>query len=230
MPVYSGDSRLKDVIIHDFTVIPLINRFGIFLGVGDETIGEICVGHGIDTGFFLSILNTYLKDDYTPQIEWEKWDLKETVDFLRKTNQYYTQTLLPTIECHFRMLYERSRHQKNNISYLWSFFKELKDELEARIEIDEKIWFPALMNQSKREECRCSLNGIPTDESVIEDKVNDLVSFFVMHLKGDYDHNLCMGVVTSVSTLDKEIMKYNRIRQKILRPLTFSLIDNEKTR
>ncbi len=36
------DMKLADVIHHDFSLIPVINRFGIQLGFGDSTIEEIC--------------------------------------------------------------------------------------------------------------------------------------------------------------------------------------------
>jgi len=230
MPVYSQDTMMQEVVMHDLTVLPLLNRFGILLGVSDLTIGEICERKGIDADFFLSVVNTYIKDDYTPHIDRNRWNLKDTVDFLSRTNKYYSDTLLPTIERHFSMLHERSRHLENNISYLWKFFQELKNELLARIRIDETIWFPALLDNGEK---LCGafrlIEKLPSDERAIEDKVNDLVSFFVIHLKGDYDPNLCMGVITSVFALDKEIKKNNRIRQKILRPLTLALIRDEKT-
>ena len=50
-----------------------------------------------------------------------------------------------------------------------------------------------------------------TDES-IEDKVEDLRSFFIVHLQGIYDQNLCMAVVTSLAVLENDIRRTNRVR------------------
>ena len=43
MAVYTKDSRLSEPIFEDPSIVAVINRFGIFLGVGDCTISEICV-------------------------------------------------------------------------------------------------------------------------------------------------------------------------------------------
>ena len=52
MAVYTKDSRLSEPIFEDPSIVAVINRFGIFLGVGDCTISEICVDAGIDTDSF----------------------------------------------------------------------------------------------------------------------------------------------------------------------------------
>lgn len=67
MPIYTSESKLCDILFHEPDVITVINRFGIFLGVGEASVRTICERHNIDTDFFLSILNTYLNDDYFPE-------------------------------------------------------------------------------------------------------------------------------------------------------------------
>ena len=62
----------------------------------------------------------------------------------------------------------------------------------------------------------------PADDS-IEDKINDLLSMFVIHLKGDYDHNLALAVLMAVVSLKKDITQNNRIRNRILRLLSQTL-------
>ena len=47
MAVYTKDSRLSEPIFEDPSIVAVINRFGIFLGVGDCTISEICVDAGM---------------------------------------------------------------------------------------------------------------------------------------------------------------------------------------
>ncbi len=59
MAVYTKDSRLSEPIFEDPSIVAVINRFGIFLGVGDCTISEICVDAGLATEFFLSVFKNY---------------------------------------------------------------------------------------------------------------------------------------------------------------------------
>ncbi len=47
---------------------------------------------------------------------------------------------------------------------------------------------------------------------------------FIMHLSGQYDLNLCYGVIVAIITLEKDIRQNNRIRNRILLPISRSLL------
>lgn len=57
----------------------------------------------------------------------------------------------------------------------------------------------------------------------IEDKLNDLINMFVIHLKGEYDVNLCHAVLIAIMSLQKDIKQNNRIRYRILLPILKSM-------
>lgn len=42
MALINAETKLCDVILHEPSVIPVINRFGIILGVGDKSIRTVC--------------------------------------------------------------------------------------------------------------------------------------------------------------------------------------------
>lgn len=51
MALVTPDTKLCEVIVDEPSVVPVINRFDIVLGVGDRTIKSICKEKGIDTSF-----------------------------------------------------------------------------------------------------------------------------------------------------------------------------------
>ena len=220
--MYTPATRLADVIFDDFSMIPLLNRFGIRLGLGDSSIESICTKHNIDTDFFLTILNTYAsRSDSSLNQSLMDMDTEQTIRYLESTNTYYASAALPNIERHFRALHERS-------------MASAKSELTSRIEFDNNVWFPALRkllqnpaDGSLRKDMTKELAGLPADENAIEDKVDDLTSFFIIHLRGEYDQNLCLAVVTSLMALEKDIKRNNRIRNLILRPITRTALSAE---
>ena len=229
--MYFGSTRLADVIFDDFTIIPVLNRFGISLGVGDMDIESVCRDRNIDTEFFLMIVNVCASDGYIPDtaLSSVNYGVEEVLSYLDNTNEYYASVALPNIERHFRALQDRSVNGSNNIEFLWMFFQELKKELLGRIDSDKEIWFPAVRRviASPRAESSAALAeivaSVPKDEKAIEDKVDDFTSFFVIHLRGEYDQNLCMAVVTSLMSLEKDIKRNDRIRERLLRPLSVRL-------
>lgn len=220
MPVFNKESKLSDVILHDPSVIQVVNRFDIYLGVGDSTIRNACESHGIDEDLFLAIINTYLNRTYIPSGIEGKVNLKGVLDYLEKTDRYYISALLPNIERHFALLLSKcdSEGGRSNLFLLKQFFLEVKEEMSASIESDLEFWFPLLRQGDwglpEREEGRK-----PYDRHMLEEKLSDLINFFVIHLRGEYDRNLCVAVVSALATLEKDIQQNNRIRERILKPL-----------
>ncbi len=207
---------MADAIWNRPELIPLVNRFGIYLGVGDDSISDICKRHGVDADFFLAMVNTFVNDDYFPERELKSFDISETVDYLMKTDAYYRDMQLPNIERHFRSLVARSQEENHSITLLQKFFEEMRNELLARIDRDYAVWFPAIRRMSPADVA--VLREFVDEVSAVEDKLNDLCRFFTVHLRGEYDINLCVAVVTALFNMSKDIRQNDRIRDRILKP------------
>lgn len=234
MQLYDRDTKLCKILFHEPSAITVINRFGIYLGVGDATVGQICEQHNVDTTFFLSIINTYLNEDYFPENILKSVNLELIVSYLSKTDTYIEQFQLPNIERHFNSLVSHSRPDNSNLSLLRKFFIQMKGEILSNIKRDREIRFPLLNRLQEGKEGLTPGDAdiysavLEEDEHVIEDKVGDLLSFFIIHLHGEYDVNLCRAVVSAIFTLDKDLKQNNRIRRRILRPLSAALIGMEE--
>lgn len=226
MPVYSKDSKLSDVILYDPSVIQVVNRFDIYLGVGDATIKGICEEHNIEENLFLAIINTYLNRNYFPEGIEGRVNLQDgLLDYLEKTDRYYSGILLPNIERHFSLLLSKSevKDERSNLFLLKQFFTEVKEEMLGVINTDLSIWFPLLRNGDGLSHVAADIRK-PYDNHLLEEKLSDLINFFVIHLRGDYDQNLCVAVVSALVTLEKDVKQNNRIRDRILKPLCQELL------
>lgn len=224
MTLFNINSKLCDIIFYDSSVISVINRFGINLGVGDYTVAEICRSHNLDENFLIVIINTFLNEKYFPERLLKTYSITKIVNYLEKTNSYYEQFQLPNIERHFNLLIMKSNADDGNLDLLKRFFDEMKNELLLRINFDRQEWFPQLLqlgNTTLDEDIE--LDNIPESAHPIEDKLNDLKSFFIIHLKGKYDVNLCQAVVSSIIALEKDLKQNNRIRERILLPFERAL-------
>lgn len=216
MALYNRDSKLSEAIMAHPNLIPVVNRLGIRLGVGDVTICSVCECCNIDADFFLSVINTFLDEDYFPSDAAGTFSLEKTVDYLQKTNNYYLRVQLPNIDRHFGSLVERSGSD-NNLHLLRKFYQDMRSQLTECLSYDEDILFPALTGGS------ADSVEFNSGYSEVEEKLHDLLFFFVEHLKGEYDLNLCTAVVTAVFSLEKDVCQNNRIRNRILLPLVENL-------
>lgn len=222
MALVTPDTKLCEVIVDEPSVVPVINRFDIVLGVGDRTIKSICKEKGIDTSFFITILNAFIHESFFLENLTGAFNAGDVVDYLRKTNNSYLRNQLPNIERHFAALISRS-DSNNNLSLLFNFYREVKTEIERRIDSDNQ-WFDAIISaEQSNSEVSVAGNAIQAESDSIEDKLSDLINMFVIHLRGDYDRNLCHAVLFAVISLEKDICQNNRIRNRVLRPLVDAL-------
>ena len=222
MALVTPDTKLCEVIVDEPSVVPVINRFDIVLGVGDRTIKSICKEKGIDTSFFITILNAFIHESFFLENVTGAFNAGDVVDYLRKTNTSYLRNQLPNIERHFAALISRS-DSNNNLPLLFNFYREVKTEIERRIDSDNQ-WFDAIISaEQSNSEVSVAGNAIQAESDSIEDKLSDLINMFVIHLRGDYDRNLCHAVLFAVISLEKDICQNNRIRNRVLRPLVDAL-------
>lgn len=222
MALVTPDTKLCEVIVDEPSVVPVINRFDIVLGVGDRTIKSICKEKGIDTSFFITILNAFIHESFFLENVTGAFNAGDVVDYLRKTNNSYLRNQLPNIERHFAALISRS-DSNNNLPLLFNFYREVKTEIERRIDSDNQ-WFDAIISaEQSNSEVSVAGNAVQAESDSIEDKLSDLINMFVIHLRGDYDRNLCHAVLFAVINLEKDIRQNNRIRNRVLRPLVDAL-------
>ncbi len=210
MAIININSKLSDIVTSEPSTLSVLNRFEIYLGFGDKTITDICKEKNIDANFLTTILNTYINENYFPEDTLKSYSQKLILEYFIKTNNYYIRFQLPNIERHFNSFIERSEKGNKSLELLRQFFDEVKNELISRIEQDKdlllgKNYYP---------------NTLPEEENdSIEDKLSDLVNMFVIHLKGNYDINLCHAVLFAIISLQKDISQNNRLRYRILLPL-----------
>ena len=144
---------------------------------------------------------------------------------MEKTNQSYLRYQLPNIERHFKALIDHS-DKNNNLPLLLNLYNEVKDEMHKRIDNDNRHWFAEILRHEKGVapgQLTVEASDARRAADSIEDKLSDLNNMFVIHLRGDYDRNLCQAVLFAIISFEKDIRQNNRIRNHILYPLAVAL-------
>ena len=55
--MYKSSDKICDLMAHEEDAIQIISRFGLEMGVGEQTIEQVCIAHEVHTPTFLSIVN-----------------------------------------------------------------------------------------------------------------------------------------------------------------------------
>ena len=108
---YDADDRMCDLVCDSYPVLLVMSRFGIALGFGDKTIGEVCRDSGVDTGTFLTVVNTHI-DGEAPDPG--AVSVGALVGYLRNSHDYFLDFRLPGIR---RKLIEAIDCSRNDVAF-----------------------------------------------------------------------------------------------------------------
>ncbi|MDH6309186.1 DNA-binding CsgD family transcriptional regulator [Dysgonomonas sp. PFB1-18] len=195
-------SILSEVVEENHQLIPVINRFGIKLGLGDKTIGEICKPNNINTEFFLAILNTFLNEDYFPEKKLQKFDIELVVKYIKQTDAYLIHGQLHNLEKHLNAFLSMSDANNAQLKLISRLFREFKQELIDQIE-----------------------QGMVKGDTPLA-LLTDLKSIIIKHISGNFNENMCYAVIFTIDSFQKDLEKHNRIREKILKPMLEELSES----
>ena len=224
--------QMSEVVEEYPSLIPVINRFGIRLGLGDKSVKTVCEEYQLDTDFLLTVINTFLNEEYFPEKKLQTFHTSQIIDYLTKTNLYYQRYQLPNIERHLGSFIAMSTPGNNTLNLIGKFFSSFKEELTSRIDKDDRVWFPYCLSLSEKLKNAPSSGQVETllletEQQQVDDPIEallaDLKSIMVKHLSGDYNENLCYAVIFAISSLAKDIKQHNRIRYRILTPMVSAM-------
>ncbi|MEA4905368.1 MAG: LuxR C-terminal-related transcriptional regulator [Petrimonas sp.] len=186
---------LSELLTEHSELIPVVNRFGIKLGVGEKTIGKICLENDLNINFILAILNVYLDEEYDPDEDLDTFDVSLIVDYLKRTVENYMQVLVPNIEKHFTPFIAMNDGENKELKLLHKMFYQFKSGLSDHLQ-----------------------QGLEHLSDYPNELLHDLKNIIIKHISGNYNQNLAYAVIFSITALEKELHIYNRLLNKLLLP------------
>lgn len=222
--------KLADVIHHDFNLIPVIHRFGIQLGFGDQTIEEICQHKEINIEFFLTILNAFHDPQYFPKKQLQSFPASMLVDYLRKAHQYYLNDKIPEIESLINQMTENEQMNKETYLLMKNFFNEYEKEFSSHTDREEKQVYPYIIALEKAIQTASvdeallsrmnaySINDYESEHDNVEDKLFDLKNIIIKYLPISKNDKLSFQILRELFALEKDLNEHARIEDMILVP------------
>ena len=241
MKLLTSNMKIADAIHSNYLLIPVVNRFGISLGFGEETINNVCAEHDIDVEFFLSIINAFSNEDYFPEKKLQTFNVLMIVEYLKKTHKYYRETQIPVIEKHLKSLFSGTSRRSKSLILVKKFFMEYKKELFTHLKREEKITFPYIEKiykmykspKKKRKEksgLHYSMEIYEEEHEEIDEKLYDLKNILIKYVSGNFDQAVCNEIIFELFRLEKDIKDHTRIENNILMPLVKEMEKSLKLR
>lgn len=219
MELFSQEDKMSSLISRNYTLLPVINRFGIRLGFKEKTIAEVCRENDINTDFFLAIVNTYTDENYFPEAELLSFSPVLLIDYLKNTHRYYIEYVLPKIEQLLNQVLLSCKDNCSSLKMISTFYQKYKAELLLHLQLEDEKVFPYIIDLYKHK--RLSTNGssievIENEHTNVEVKLSDLKSLIIRHMPPNYDDNTMNEFLTALFQFENDLNDHARIEDHIL--------------
>ena len=228
--IIQKEMKLADVIHHDYNLVPVINRFGLHLGFGDQSIETLCLKNGVNIEFFLTILNAFHDPQYFPKKHLQSFPAKLLVNYLYKTHLYYMTEKMPEIEHLIHELANKNPDNSTTFILLKNFFSEYKTELSNHIQREEKRVYPYVIELENAIETgvlpehlltqlnEYSITDYEAEHENVEEKLYDLKNILIKYLPSAGSEHEVFIILREIFLLERDLKDHARIEDLILVP------------
>ncbi len=92
--MYKFTDKMCDLMSHEEDAIQIISRFGLEMGVGEQTIEQVCSSHGVHTPTFLAVVNYKVFKHRAVSTD---IDIPTLQRYLRNAHTYFLDFRLPRL-------------------------------------------------------------------------------------------------------------------------------------
>ncbi len=230
--IINTNTKMADVIIQNHHLLSIINRFGIQLGFGEQTVAEVCKLYDIQVDFFLEIVNAFNNPDFFPKKNMYLFPLELIIEYLYKAHDYYINIKVPEIKI---LIQKASKTQdektKKAVLLIQAFFDEYAQQLKNHIEREEHRIYPYILELEKVSEHKnvaeiaefkskynFTIDDYAKEHEDIEEKLYDIKSLIIKYIKPQEDFIIYYKILGQLAHLEDDINDHSEMENKVLIP------------
>ena len=217
---YNQNNRMSDLVCDNYPVLLVMSRFGIALGFGDKSIGEVCRENGVHTETFLAVVNLLLDegdvDDYKNVIS-----AGALLEYLHNSHDYFLNFRLPAIRCN--LLNAIDGGEKDISIAILRFFDEYVAEVQKHMRYEESTVFPyvnSLLAGVKPDMYNIAIFRKRHDQ--VEAKLTELKNILIKYYPASSSNEL-NSVLFDIFTCEQDLASHKYIEDYLFIPVIQTL-------
>jgi len=203
--MYKASHKMCDLIAHEEDAIQIISRFGLEMGVGEQTIEQVCEAYHVHTPTFLAIVNYKV---FHKRVIPDDIDVPTLQRYLRNAHTYFLDFRLPRLR---RALIEAiipADPTTKIPGLILRCYDEFVEEIRTHIEHENEGLFDEHEHDDQR----------------ITDKLSEIKNLIIKYYPSPVTGNpspityLLIGVMSDLWHTEQDFADHCAIEDDILRP------------
>ncbi|MDE7356203.1 MAG: hemerythrin domain-containing protein [Rikenellaceae bacterium] len=213
---YREDDRMGDLISDNYSVLLVLSRFGISLGFGDSSIGQVCCKNGVDVTTFLSVVNFMISGEVDLG-----FSIESMVGYLHRAHDYYLDYRLPAIRA---KLTEVMGDDCGDVSRaVMRFFDDYCAEVGGHMSYEEQNVFPYVRELlAGHRKSGYDIGIFRKRHDRVEAKLTELKNILIKYYPGDSSNEL-NGVLFDIFACEQDLASHNMVEDVLFVPAVTEL-------
>lgn len=216
--IYKETDHMCDVICDEPSLLQMISRFGIPLGVGEQTVRQVCEAHGVDTPTFLSVANFIRRGARGAAESIDRVSVECLTNYLKQAHSYFLDFQLPTIRR--KLLEALDCSQPGEVSYLiLKFYDDYMGEVRKHMQHENRKVFgyvEELLNGHRTGEY--TISQFARGHSCIDVKLQELKNIIIKYYAPTEQAELLNNVLFDIFTCERDLRIHCQVEDDIFVP------------
>lgn len=211
---YRPTTTMRELIRDNSMLLPVISRFDIALGFGDNPIDKVCSENGVDLSTFLCVCNLLSGYAYKP----EEVSLDSLIGYLKRAHTSFLDVSLPQIR--HRLLEGINYSPSNDVAFLLiRFFDDYVVEVRRHMKHENEVIFPYVDNLLQgRTDSSFKIEKYSVNHESMAEKLNELKDLFIYHYKQKENMRLSAALL-DIILCERDLMSHFEVENKLFIPL-----------
>ena len=215
---YKETDHMCDVICDKPSLLQMLSRFGIPLGVGDQTVKQVCEAHDVDTFTFLSVANFIRRGARGAADSIDQVSVKCLTDYLKRAHSYFLDFQLPNIRR--KLLEALDCSQTGEVSYLiLKFYDDYMAEVRKHMQHENRQVFGYVEQLMQgRRTGDYSISQFARGHNSIDIKLQELKNIIIKYYAPTEQAELLNNVLYDIFTCEADLRVHCQVEDDIFVP------------
>lgn len=215
---YKDSDHMCDVICDEPSLLQMLSRFGIPLGVGDQTVRQVCEAHRVDTATFLSVANFIKRGARGAADSIDKVSVACLTEYLKQAHTYFLDFQLPAIRR--KLLEALDCSQPGEVSYLiLKFYDDYMAEVRKHMQHENRKVFGYVEQLLQgRRTSEYTISQFARGHNSIDVKLQELKNIIIKYYAPTEQAELLNNVLYDIFTCEKDLRIHCQVEDDIFVP------------